>query len=401
MAFVVGKAVGLVNGNASADYIQLYQGNASLLAESLEVIQQTASVILCRAGAAPQGRGQRTRRCTACGGGGMKTILAILQKAGGWRPSLYLKIENPPSYGARHRGDRTNPGRVDFQRFSVAHYGEQNGDAMRDPEMCFELGFAGGAHLDPFYWRNDYVVGEQWSRNILRRPLLFLLQLHGSMSSLPRRGTTTCECRASPKSSRTSASSASPLPWSGTRSDPCRSATFTLNRSKGAHSYGHPSHHANASTAKSLFPCSWNRPPIPANTSKNMTSRKWRRPSASPAFFKPSLSVPERNGFEIVFGARRYRAAQMAGKETIPALSRDDRRRGAGGATYRKPSAPRCHPMEEAQGFKRLLLLTEPNYTVEQIAAKVGKTPAYITTRLKLTELRDEVAAAFYQDQSA
>lgn len=46
VAFVVGKAVGLVNDNASASYIQLYQGNASLLAESLEVIQQTASVIL-------------------------------------------------------------------------------------------------------------------------------------------------------------------------------------------------------------------------------------------------------------------------------------------------------------------------------------------------------------------
>ena len=46
VAFVVGKAVGLVNDNASASYIQLYKGNASLLAESLEVIQQTASVIL-------------------------------------------------------------------------------------------------------------------------------------------------------------------------------------------------------------------------------------------------------------------------------------------------------------------------------------------------------------------
>lgn len=46
VAFVVGKAVGLVNDHASADYIQLYQGNASLLAESLEVIQQTANVIL-------------------------------------------------------------------------------------------------------------------------------------------------------------------------------------------------------------------------------------------------------------------------------------------------------------------------------------------------------------------
>jgi hypothetical protein len=46
VAFVVGKAVGLVNEDASASYIQLYKGNASLLAESLEVIQQTAAVIL-------------------------------------------------------------------------------------------------------------------------------------------------------------------------------------------------------------------------------------------------------------------------------------------------------------------------------------------------------------------
>ncbi|NYF79724.1 ArdC-like ssDNA-binding domain-containing protein [Granulicella arctica] len=46
VAFVVGKAVGLVNEDSSASYIQLYHGNASLLAESLEVIQQTAAVIL-------------------------------------------------------------------------------------------------------------------------------------------------------------------------------------------------------------------------------------------------------------------------------------------------------------------------------------------------------------------
>jgi len=46
VAFVVGKAIGLVTGSASADYINLYHGNASLLAESLEVIQQTANVIL-------------------------------------------------------------------------------------------------------------------------------------------------------------------------------------------------------------------------------------------------------------------------------------------------------------------------------------------------------------------
>jgi hypothetical protein len=46
VAFVVSKAIGLITGTASADYIQLYQGNSSLLAESLEVIQQTANVLL-------------------------------------------------------------------------------------------------------------------------------------------------------------------------------------------------------------------------------------------------------------------------------------------------------------------------------------------------------------------
>jgi hypothetical protein len=46
IAFVVGKAVGLEAGTASADYIHLYHGNASLLAESLEVIQQTSAAIL-------------------------------------------------------------------------------------------------------------------------------------------------------------------------------------------------------------------------------------------------------------------------------------------------------------------------------------------------------------------
>ena len=61
---------------------------------------------------------------------------------------------------------------------SVAHYGLQNGDPMRDPEMCFELGLAGGAHLDPFYWRNDYVAVEQWSRNIVRDRYVFLVALH-------------------------------------------------------------------------------------------------------------------------------------------------------------------------------------------------------------------------------
>jgi hypothetical protein len=46
VAFIVGQAIGLEMGRASSDYIQMYAGNAALLAESLEVIQRTSAVIL-------------------------------------------------------------------------------------------------------------------------------------------------------------------------------------------------------------------------------------------------------------------------------------------------------------------------------------------------------------------
>jgi len=46
VAFVVNKAIGLTTATASASYIQLYHGNAALLTESLELVQQTAAIIL-------------------------------------------------------------------------------------------------------------------------------------------------------------------------------------------------------------------------------------------------------------------------------------------------------------------------------------------------------------------
>ena len=49
---------------------------------------------------------------------------------------------------------------------------------MRDPEMSFELGLAGGAHLNPFYWRNDYAGVEQWSWDIVRGNYVHLVELH-------------------------------------------------------------------------------------------------------------------------------------------------------------------------------------------------------------------------------
>jgi hypothetical protein len=95
----------------------------------------------------------------------MRTILRFLERAGGYRPTLYLKIENPP-YMALVIEATPEPGLLNLPSISVAHYGEQNGDLMRDPEMCFELTnpLRLGWMITPFYFRNDYLGVEQFSR---------------------------------------------------------------------------------------------------------------------------------------------------------------------------------------------------------------------------------------------
>jgi len=45
------------------------------------------------------------------------------------------------------------------------------------------------------------------------------------------------------------------------------------------------------------------------------------------------------------------------------------------------------------------LNLEEPKYSIEQLAAKTGKSSVYVATRLKLTELRQSVVDAFYREK--
>jgi hypothetical protein len=107
----------------------------------------------------------------------MQTLLEIIRRAGGWNSGLYLKIENAPYMAlVIEATDESGPGGL--PAISVAHYGEQNGDLMRDPEMCFELGFAEEPGLDPFHFRNDYIGLEQWSRTFAGGQYVRLRHLH-------------------------------------------------------------------------------------------------------------------------------------------------------------------------------------------------------------------------------
>jgi ParB family chromosome partitioning protein len=106
------------------------------------------------------------------------------------------------------------------------------------------------------------------------------------------------------------------------------------------------------------------------------------------------------NGFEIVAGARRYRAAQMAELVTVPVriVNLSDAEALAAQLVENLIRAE-IHPMEEAEGFARLLALEEPEYSIEQIGARVGKQPSFVASRLKLVDLVPVAVDAFYANE--
>jgi ParB family chromosome partitioning protein len=116
----------------------------------------------------------------------------------------------------------------------------------------------------------------------------------------------------------------------------------------------------------------------------------------SPLLVRP---LNERS-FEIVAGARRYRAAQLAEAATVPVRIVNLTDAQALEAQLIENLQRRdVHPLEEAQGFRALLNLEEPKYSIEQIAARVGNSPGYVAQRVKLTELTPEVIDAFVKDE--
>jgi len=106
------------------------------------------------------------------------------------------------------------------------------------------------------------------------------------------------------------------------------------------------------------------------------------------------------NGFEIVAGARRYRAAQMAEAVTVPVrIKQMSDAEVLEAQLVENLIRAEIHPMEEAEGFARLLALEEPKYSIEQIAAKVGKHPSFVASRLKLVDLVPAAVDAFYANE--
>jgi ParB family chromosome partitioning protein len=114
----------------------------------------------------------------------------------------------------------------------------------------------------------------------------------------------------------------------------------------------------------------------------------------------PLVVRPVGQHFEIVAGARRLKAAQLVGLETAPVRIVELSDAQALEASIVENLQRRdVHPLDEAQGFAALMQLEDPQYSIEQVSAKCGKSPAFVAARLRLTELAPEAVEAFVKDE--
>lgn len=94
--------------------------------------------------------------------------------------------------------------------------------------------------------------------------------------------------------------------------------------------------------------------------------------------------------YEIIAGERRWRATQLAGLDTVPAVVRDVSDDAAVAmALIENIQREDLNPMEEALALARLQ--KEFELTHQQIAEAVGKSRATVTNLLRLMLLREDV----------
>lgn len=113
---------------------------------------------------------------------------------------------------------------------------------------------------------------------------------------------------------------------------------------------------------------------------------------------QPITVRPDGEGFEIVAGARRFRAAQLAGLTELEAIVRDlSDAETLEVQIIENSQRQDVHPYEEAAGYQRLLDL--PGYDVAALASKCGKSLSHVYARLTLLQLIPEVAEAFQHER--
>ncbi len=112
---------------------------------------------------------------------------------------------------------------------------------------------------------------------------------------------------------------------------------------------------------------------------------------------QPVLVRPLPGGtYELVAGERRWRAARLAGLQTVPALVRErDDAQALELALIENMAREDLNPVEEARGCAALV--EELGLTREDVGRRVGRSRVAVSNLLRLLDLPDEVLDALEQ----
>lgn len=106
---------------------------------------------------------------------------------------------------------------------------------------------------------------------------------------------------------------------------------------------------------------------------------------------QPVVVRQKKNGtYELAAGERRWRAAKLAGLETIPAVTQDyDDRSMAEMALVENLQREDLNPVDEGLAYQKLM--DDYGLTQEDISRKVGKSRPYVANMVRLLALPEEV----------
>ncbi|AFJ64324.1 MULTISPECIES: ParB/RepB/Spo0J family partition protein [Bacillus] len=105
---------------------------------------------------------------------------------------------------------------------------------------------------------------------------------------------------------------------------------------------------------------------------------------------QPIIVRKSLKGYDIVAGERRYRAAKLAGKETVPAIVRDlSESLMREIALLENLQREDLSPLEEALAYDSLL--KHLDLTQEQLAKRLGKSRPHIANHLRLLTLPESI----------
>jgi ParB family chromosome partitioning protein len=113
---------------------------------------------------------------------------------------------------------------------------------------------------------------------------------------------------------------------------------------------------------------------------------------------QPIIVRPQADGYQIIAGERRWRAATAAGLDRVPVrVMACTESEALALALIENLQREDLNPMEEARGYRRLL--TEHKMTQAELADRLSKSRSAVTNALRLLDLPEEIQEMLAQGQ--